>query len=80
MTLVIATGGIDISVVQWSPSRGDRRYPGGPLPRPAPPVLLLPLIAAALCGAFNGLLISGFGIQPIHRHPHPDGDGTGLGS
>src|SRR5207237_7980241 len=28
-------------------------------------VLVLPLIAATLCAAFNALLITGFGIQPI---------------
>ena len=28
-------------------------------------ILVLPLVAALLCGAFNALLITGFGVQPI---------------
>jgi simple sugar transport system permease protein len=63
MTLVIATGGIDISVGAVVAIAGAiagilvARYHA-----PLLLVLVLPLIAAALCGAF---LIVGFGIQPI---------------
>jgi simple sugar transport system permease protein len=66
MTLVIATGGIDISVGAVVAIAGAiagvlvTRYHA-----PLLPVLVLPLIAATLCGAFNALLITGFGIQPI---------------
>jgi simple sugar transport system permease protein len=66
MTLVIATGGIDISVGAVVAIAGAivgvlvTRYHA-----PLPLVLLVPLVAATLCGAFNALLITGFGIQPI---------------
>src|SRR5438445_645515 len=66
MPLRIATGGIDISVGAVVAIAGAiagilvARYHA-----PLLPVLVLPLIAATLCGAFNGLLITGFGIQPI---------------
>ncbi|RCW79613.1 ABC transporter permease [Paracoccus lutimaris] len=72
MTLVIASGGIDLSV-------GSTMAVAGAL---APIVflsdwalanpglgltasILLPLIVAGLCGLFNGVLISMFGVQPI---------------
>jgi galactofuranose transport system permease protein len=72
MTLVIATGGIDLSV-------GAVMAVAGAL---APIIFLsdwavanpglglfasivLPLLAAALCGLFNGTLISFLGVQPI---------------
>ena len=72
MTLVIASGGIDLSV-------GSTMAVAGAL---APIVflsdwalanpglglaasILLPLLVAGLCGLFNGVLISLFGVQPI---------------
>ena len=72
MTLVIASGGIDLSV-------GSTMAVAGAL---APIIflsdwavgnpglglfasILLPLIVAGFCGLFNGVLISVFGVQPI---------------
>jgi simple sugar transport system permease protein/ribose transport system permease protein len=72
MTLVIATGGIDLSV-------GAVMAVAGAL---APLIFLstwgaanpslglaasivLPLVVAAACGLFNGALVSGLGVQPI---------------
>jgi galactofuranose transport system permease protein len=66
MTLVIATGGIDISVGAVVAIAGA--IVGVLVTRlhaPLPVVVLVPLVAALLCGAFNALLITGFGIQPI---------------
>ncbi len=70
MTFVIATGGIDLSVGSVMAISGaiapllflDR----GLSPIVALPLaVILPLCAAALCGAFNGLLVTRFRIQPI---------------
>jgi len=72
MTLVIATGGIDLSVGAMMALSGalapliflsdfGRAYPELGLAA----AILLPVIAAALGGAFNGVLVSAFGIQPI---------------
>lgn len=72
MTLVIATGGIDLSVGAVMALAGAL----APLIFLSPfgveyPVLglvaafTLPLVAALLCGAFNGALISVLGVQPI---------------
>ena len=66
MTLVIATGGIDISVGAVVAIAGA--LVGVLITKAHAPlalVLALPLLAAALCGAFNGLLINAFGVQPI---------------
>jgi simple sugar transport system permease protein len=78
MTYVIATGGIDISVgsvlaisgsiaslVVWG---GNTSYlSGGASAYYAPLVLIivLPLIAAVLLGAFNGVMVSVIGLQPF---------------
>jgi len=59
MTLVIATGGI--RHLCGCSGRHRRAIAGILVARyhaPLLPVLLLPLIAAALCGAFNGLRLS----------------------
>ena len=72
MTLVIATGGIDLSVGAMMALAGAL----APLiflsdfGRANPEIGLaaaisLPILAAALGGAFNGVLVSAFGIQPI---------------
>jgi len=66
MTLVIAIGGIDISVgavvaIAGAVSAVLVVHAHAPLAV----VLLVPLAAALVCGAFNALLITGFGIQPI---------------
>ena len=86
MTLVIATGGVDLSVgavmaiasslacilinpsivgVQLSPdvqrllNNPDYSY------FPLPLVVIIPLIVATLCGAWNGMLVSYWRIQPM---------------
>ncbi|MBW0445328.1 ABC transporter permease [bacterium M00.F.Ca.ET.228.01.1.1] len=68
MTLVVATGGIDLSV------GASMAIAGALAPMlfmniagPAGIVLAftLPIIAAALCGAFNGLLVTRLRVQPI---------------
>lgn len=64
MTLVIATGGIDLSVgsVMAIASAVAATSLDG---FGAGPAVLFALAAAALTGAFNGALITGFRIQPI---------------
>jgi simple sugar transport system permease protein/ribose transport system permease protein len=72
MTLVIATGGIDLSVGAVMALSGALApliflspwgVEAGALGLVA--AIVLPLLAAALCGAFNGMLVSVFGVQPI---------------
>jgi galactofuranose transport system permease protein len=63
MTLVIATGGIDLSVgsvmaIASAVAATSLDYGAGA-------AVILALAAAALAGAFNGALITGFRIQPI---------------
>ena len=68
MTLVIATGGIDLSVGALMAIAGTL----APLIFGAQPgalgllaAIVLPIGVAAACGAFNGWLITAFGVQPI---------------
>lgn len=66
MTLVIATGGIDISVgavvaIASAVAGVLINVHGASLPV----VLVVSLLAAMACGAFNAALITGLGIQPI---------------
>ncbi|HEX8719891.1 MAG TPA: ABC transporter permease [Pyrinomonadaceae bacterium] len=63
MTLVISTGGIDLSV--GSVMAIASAVAATSLDRGAGVAVLLALAAAALAGAFNGALITGFRIQPI---------------
>jgi ribose/xylose/arabinose/galactoside ABC-type transport system permease subunit len=73
MTLVIATGGIDLSVgslMAISGALAPMIFMGntpGIEPGPLAVVLafLLPIAAVMLLGWFNGLLVTRFGIQPI---------------
>ncbi|WP_341876218.1 ABC transporter permease [Defluviitalea saccharophila] len=64
MTLVIATGGIDISV-------GSIVAISGAIAAtliqtmPVPLAIVITLIAAIICGMWNGMLVSGIGIQPM---------------
>jgi ribose/xylose/arabinose/galactoside ABC-type transport system permease subunit len=63
MTIVISTGGIDLSVgsvmaIASAVAATSLDYGAGT-------AVLLALAAAAAAGAFNGVLISGFRIQPI---------------
>ncbi|HYE15860.1 MAG TPA: ABC transporter permease [Pyrinomonadaceae bacterium] len=63
MTMVIATGGIDLSV--GSVMAIASAVAAASLGRGALVAVLLGLAAAFAVGAFNGVLISGFRIQPI---------------
>jgi ribose/xylose/arabinose/galactoside ABC-type transport system permease subunit len=63
MTLVIATGGIDLSV--GSVMAIASAVAATQLDRGAGVAILLALAVATIVGAFNGALISGFRIQPI---------------
>ncbi|HST53746.1 MAG TPA: ABC transporter permease [Pyrinomonadaceae bacterium] len=63
MTFVIATGGIDLSV--GSVMAMASAVAATQLGLGAGLAILLALVVAALAGAFNGALISGFRIQPI---------------
>jgi ribose transport system permease protein len=74
MTLVVATGGIDLSVGSLMAIAGalapmifqDRLF--GTIGNPALAVVLafvMPVLVAGAFGAFNGLLVTRFGIQPI---------------
>ncbi|HEX3560639.1 MAG TPA: ABC transporter permease [Pyrinomonadaceae bacterium] len=63
MTFVIATGGIDLSV--GSVMAIASAVAATQLDRGAGVAILLAVAVAALAGAFNGALISGFRIQPI---------------
>jgi ribose/xylose/arabinose/galactoside ABC-type transport system permease subunit len=73
MTLVIATGGIDLSVgslMAISGALAPMIFLGTILPIPSPALAValaftVPVIAAALLGWFNGLLITRYSIQPI---------------
>jgi ribose transport system permease protein len=73
MTLVIATGGIDLSVgslMAISGALAPLIFLGNVIPIPHPMVgvalaFVVPVLAAGLFGAFNGFLITRFGIQPI---------------
>src|SRR5262245_23434484 len=66
MTLVIATGGVDLSVGAVMAIAGSAaalliRDHGAGLPL----ILAVALGAAALAGAWNGLLVAACGVQPI---------------
>ena len=72
MTLVIATGGVDLSVGAVMALAGalaplifgselGQAYPALGLVA----AFVLPLLVAALCGLFNGSLVSFLGVQPI---------------
>ncbi len=71
MTLVIATGGIDLSVgslMAISGALAPMLFLNPPFSSPALGVglaFLLPVLAAGAFGLFNGTLITRFGIQPI---------------
>src|SRR6185503_14746516 len=69
MTLVIATGGIDLSVGSLMAIAGAL----APIIFGAPPytplgntlAIVLPILVAGLFGLFNGILVTTFRIQPI---------------
>ncbi|MFN7023567.1 MAG: ABC transporter permease [Pseudorhizobium sp.] len=73
MTLVIATGGIDLSVGSLMAISGaiapmifmHPAWPPGTMPIAIALAILLPVAVAAVLGLFNGMLITRYGIQPI---------------
>ena len=73
MTLVIATGGIDLSVGSLMAIAGalapliflDRLVPGLPFPLALTLAFVVPVLVAGALGWFNGWLITRFRIQPI---------------
>jgi galactofuranose transport system permease protein len=73
MTLVIATGGIDLSVGSLMAIAGaiapmifmHSAWPAGMMPIAVTLAILVPVAVAAVLGLFNGMLITRYGIQPI---------------
>lgn len=73
MTLVIATGGIDLSVGSLMAIAGaiapmifmHPAWPAGMMPIAVTLAILVPVAVAAVLGLFNGMLITRYGIQPI---------------
>lgn len=73
MTLVIATGGIDLSVGSLMAIAGaiapmifmHPAWPAGMVPIAVTLAILVPVAVAAVLGLFNGMLITRYGIQPI---------------
>ncbi|UUE36625.1 ABC transporter permease [Pectobacterium aroidearum] len=65
MTLVIATGGIDLSVGAVMAIAGATAATLTAAGHPLPSVLLTALLVGALCGLWNGLLVAVLQIQPI---------------
>lgn len=77
MTLVIATGGVDLSVgavmaisaavaaLLIDPTLGTGTHDPSATATPLPLVVLIALVVATICGAWNGLLVAYAGIQPM---------------
>jgi ribose transport system permease protein len=68
MTLVVATGGIDLSVgasMAISGALAPMLFLNIPGPGGIALAFVLPVLAAALCGVFNGLLVTRLAVQPI---------------
>lgn len=68
MTLVIATGGIDLSVGALMAIAGTLApliFQAMPGPLGLLLGIVLPILVAAACGCFNGWLVTSFNIQPI---------------
>ncbi|WP_225086146.1 galactofuranose ABC transporter, ATP-binding protein YtfT [Pectobacterium colocasium] len=65
MTLVIATGGIDLSVGAVMAIAGATAATLTAAGYPLPSVLLTALLVGALCGLWNGFLVAVLQIQPI---------------
>ncbi|MFJ5379418.1 galactofuranose ABC transporter, ATP-binding protein YtfT [Pectobacterium sp. CHL-2024] len=65
MTLVIATGGIDLSVGAVMAIAGATAATLTAAGHPLPSVLLVALLVGALCGLWNGFLVAVLQIQPI---------------
>jgi galactofuranose transport system permease protein len=68
MTLVVATGGIDLSVgasMAISGALAPMLFMNIPGPGGIALAFVLPVIAAAVCGVFNGMLVTKLSVQPI---------------
>jgi len=68
MTLVVATGGIDLSVgasMAISGALAPMLFMHIPGPLGIALAFVLPVLAAALCGSFNGWLVTRLSVQPI---------------
>lgn len=65
MTLVIATGGIDLSVGALVAVAGSVAAAMMAQGHPAGPASLVALVLCCVCGAVNGLLVAYVGVQPI---------------
>ena len=68
MTLVIATGGIDLSVGALMAIAGTLApliFQAMPGPLGLALGIVLPILVVAACGCFNGWLVTSFNIQPI---------------
>jgi len=68
MTLVVATGGIDLSVgasMAISGALAPMLFMNIPGAGGIALALVLPILAAAACGVFNGLLVTKLSVQPI---------------
>src|SRR5258708_12037736 len=68
MTLVVATGGIDLSVgasMAISGALAPMLFMNIEGPAGVALAFVLPVLAAALCGVFNGLLVTRLSVQPI---------------
>jgi ribose transport system permease protein len=68
MTLVVATGGIDLSVgasMAISGALAPMLFMNIPGPGGIALAFVLPILAAAVCGVFNGLLVTKLSVQPI---------------
>jgi galactofuranose transport system permease protein len=68
MTLVVATGGIDLSVgasMAISGALAPMLFMNIPGPGGIALAFVLPVLAAAACGVFNGLLVTKLSVQPI---------------
>ncbi|QQK70606.1 galactofuranose ABC transporter, ATP-binding protein YtfT [Pectobacterium versatile] len=65
ITLVIATGGIDLSVGAVMAIAGATAATLTAAGHPLPSVLLIALLVGALCGLWNGFLVAVLQIQPI---------------
>lgn len=80
MTLVIATGGIDLSVGAVMAIAGATTAAMTVAGHSLPVVLLAALGTGVLAGLWNGVLVAILKIQPFARHANPDGGGSRRGA
>lgn len=80
MTLVIATGGIDLSVGAVMAIAGATTAAMTVAGHSLPVVLLAALGSGILAGLWNGILVAILKIQPCRCHANPDGGRTRSGA